>query len=85
MKSRETKLVIIEGCGDELLDAVLNTVNYECSSPEGGAVLTHTDDLDNTTDDMGKVQKILGYLNDPKRNDAGPVSIPYEGMVLLRK
>lgn len=26
----------------------------------------------------------LDYLNNPKRNDAGLVSIPYEGLLLLR-
>lgn len=83
MKSRQTKLVVIEGCGSELLDRVLATVNYELSGD--GAVLVHTDDLENTQDTNGIVETILEYLNDPKRNDAGPVSIPYEGLILLRR
>lgn len=83
MKSKETRLVIINGCGDELLDVVLATVNYELSGD--GTVLVHTDDLENTQDTNGIVEKVQAYLNDPKRNDAGPVSIPYNGLILLRR
>jgi hypothetical protein len=83
MKSKQVKLVIIDGCGDELLDAVLATVNYELSGD--GTVLVHTDDLGQSNDTNGQVEKILEYLNDPKRDDAGPVSIPYEGLILLRR
>jgi hypothetical protein len=83
MKSKEAKIVIISGCGDELLDVVLATVNYELSGPEG--ILCHTTDLGQGNDTNGHVEKILEYLNDPKRDDAGPVSIPYEGLILLRR
>jgi len=83
MKSRETQVITIEGCGSELIDRVMDTVNYELSGD--GAVLVHTDDLENTTDDTGLVGKVLEYLNDPKRNDKGPVSIPYNGLILLRR
>lgn len=83
MKSRVTKLVIIDDCGDELLDVVMATVNYELSGD--GAFLVHTDDLDQSNDTDGKVETIQEYLNDPTRDDAGPVSIPYEGFVLLRR
>jgi hypothetical protein len=77
MKARESKLIIVQGCGEELLDTVLNTVNYECSSPNSGTVLVHTDDLDNTTDDSGRVQRIITLVKfaNPK----------YEGLILLRK
>ena len=83
MKSHRAKLVIIDGCGDELLDVVMATVNYELSGD--GAVLVHTDDLGQSNDTNGQVEKIQEYLNDPKRNDGGPVSIPYEGLILLRR
>ena len=83
MKSREAKLVIIDNCGDELLDAVLNTVNYELSGD--GVVLVHTEDLNQSNNTDGMVEKILEYLNNPARNDQGPVSIPYEGLLLLRR
>lgn len=83
MKSRQVTLVIIDGCGDELLDRVLATVNYELSGD--GAILVHTEDLENTQDTNGVVEKVMAYLNDPKRDDAGPVSIPYEGLILLRR
>jgi len=82
MKSRETRLVIIDGCGDELLDTVMATVNYELS---GDGVLVHTDELEQSNDTTGQVEKIQEYLNDPARDDKGPVSIPYEGLILLRK
>lgn len=83
MKSRETKLVVIDGCGSELLDTVMATTNYELSGD--GSVLVHTDNLNQSNDTNGQVEKIQTYLNDPKRNDAGPVSIPYEGLILLRR
>jgi hypothetical protein len=83
MKSHNAKLVVIDGCGDELLDRVLATVNYELSGD--GSVLVHTDDLCQTNDTNGQVEKILEYLNDPARDDKGPVSIPYEGLILLRR
>ena len=77
MKARESNIIIVQGCGEELLDTVLNTVNYECSSPEGGVVLVHTNDLDNTTDDSGKVQLIIKLVK--------LLNSKYEGLVLLRK
>lgn len=80
MKSHEAKLVIIDGCGSELLDVVLATVNYELSGD--GTVLVHTNDLDNTQDTNGLVEKIQEYINSA---DGAPVSKPYEGLVLLRK
>jgi hypothetical protein len=83
MKSRQTKLVVIDGCGSELLDVILATVNYELSGD--GAVLVHTDDLEQSNVTNGQVEKIQEYLNDPKRDDTGPVSIPYEGLILLRR
>jgi hypothetical protein len=79
MKAKETKLVIIDGCGSELLDAVLATVNYELSGDE--AVLVHTDDLDNTTDDSGQVGKVREFLD----KSPVPVSKHYEGLILLRR
>lgn len=79
MKSKETKLVIIENCGSELLDVVLATVNYELSGD--GTVLVHTDDLDNTTDDSSQVGKIREFLE----QSPIPVSKHYEGLILLRK
>jgi hypothetical protein len=84
MKSKQVKLVIVDGCGSELLDVVMATVNYELSGD--GAVLVHTDDLNLGGEGThSHVEKILEYLNDPKRNDGGPVSIPYEGLILLRR
>jgi hypothetical protein len=74
MNARKSNIIIVQGCGEELLDTVLNTVNYECSSPEGGTILVHSDDLNNTTDDIGLIQKIITLIN-PK----------YEGLILLRK
>jgi len=101
MKSLQTKLVIIDGCGSELIDIVTSSVNYELSGD--GSVLVHTDNLKEAgevfpdrsgnidlpvlptvSNAQTKIKGILDYLNDPKRNDAGPVSIPYEGLILLR-
>jgi len=80
MKSKETKLVIIDGCGDELLDVVMATVNYELSGD--GAVLVHTDDLGQSNDTNGLVEKILEHINGP---EGAPISRPYEGLILLRR
>jgi len=80
MKSKQTKLVIIDGCGSELLDVVLATVNYELSGD--GAVLVHTDDLSQSNDTNGLVEKIQEYLDSP---DSCTTSKPYEGLVLLRR
>lgn len=79
MKSKEVKLVIIDGCGSELLDAVQTTVNYELSGD--GAILVHTDDLNNTQDTNSRIEKIQEYL------DSAPVPVykPYEGLILLRR
>jgi hypothetical protein len=84
MKSLQVKLVIIDGCGSELIDLVTTTVNYELSGD--GSVLVHTDNLKEATKlfPVKSIKGILNYLNDPKRNDSGPVSIPYEGLILLR-
>jgi hypothetical protein len=60
-----------------------STVNYELSGD--GVVLVHTDDLNQTNDTNGQVEKILEYLNDPTRDNQGTVSIPYEGLILLRR
>jgi hypothetical protein len=55
MKIRETKLMVIDGVGEELLDIVLATVNY---SIEGnGQILLHTADLNST-------EKISDLLNE---------------------
>jgi hypothetical protein len=87
MKSRETQVITIEGCGSKLIDRVMDSVNYELSGD--GAVLVHTDDLENTTDDTGLVGKVLEYLNNPNRKDVdwdtANYSIPYEGLILLRR
>ena len=81
MKSHNAKLVVIDGCGDELLDRVLATVNYELSGD--GAVLVHTDDLNQTNDTNGQVEKIQDYLDN---NPAScTTSKPYEGLILLRR
>ena len=80
MKSRQTKLVIIDGCGSELLDAVQATVNYELSGD--GTVLVHTDDLGQSNDTNGQVEKIQEYLDS---SDSCTTSKPYEGLVLLRR
>ena len=80
MKSHEAKLVIIDGCGSELLDAVLATVNYELSGDE--AVLVYTEDLTNSQDTHGQVEKILEHINS---NEGAPINKPYEGLVLLRR
>jgi len=80
MKSHNAKLVIIDSCGDELLDRVLATVNYELSGDE--AVLVHTDDLANTQDTSGLVEKIQAHLDGP---EGAPISLPYEGLILLRR
>jgi hypothetical protein len=80
MKSKQTKLVIVDGCGDELLDVVLATVNYELSGD--GSVLVHTDDLGQSNDTNGQVEKIQEHLDS---KDCPTVSKPYEGLVLLRK
>ena len=80
MKSCEEKLVVIDDCGSEVIDIIMATVNYELSGE--GSIFLHTEDLAESNNDH--VQEILRYLNDPTRDDAGPVSIPYEGLVLLR-
>jgi hypothetical protein len=69
MKSDKTELVIIDGCGSELLDVAENTANYELSGD--GAILINTDDF------RGFNTKIETHL-DAKY----PF---YEGLVLLRK
>jgi hypothetical protein len=80
MKSKQTKLVIIDGCGSELLDTVQATVNYELSGD--GTVLVHTDDLGQSNDTNGLVEKIQEHLNS---TDSGTVSKNYEGLILLRR
>jgi len=81
MKSHTAKFVIIDGCGDELLDVVLATVNYELSGD--GAVLVHTDDLSQSNDTNGLIEKIQDYLdNDPA---SCTTSKTYEGLILLRR
>mgnify|MGYP001486888825 CR=1 FL=1 len=75
MNVRESKLVVVEGCGSESLDTVLATVNLELSGD--GVILTHTDDLNNTTDDSGRVLRIINIIQFGYPN--------YEGLVLLRK
>jgi hypothetical protein len=80
MKSKQTKIVIIDGCGSELLDVVLATVNYELSGD--GAVLVHTDDLGQSNDTNGMVEQIQTHLNSA---DSGTVSRNYEGLILLRR
>ena len=82
MKSRVEKLVIIDGCGSELLDVVMGTVNYELSGD--GAVLVHTDNLflKGLLHTNYPSKKILDHLNGP---DSGTTSRPYEGLILLRR
>jgi hypothetical protein len=80
MKSHTAKLVIIDGCGDELLDRVLATVNYELSGD--GTVLVHTDDLNQTNDTLGLVEKIQEHLDS---KDSCTTSKHYEGQILLRR
>jgi hypothetical protein len=75
MKSHKAELKIIDGCGDELLDVVLATVNYELSGD--GAVLVHTDDLNQSNDTNGMVEQITDALNTTCNK--------YEGLVLLRR
>jgi hypothetical protein len=82
MKSKQTKLVIIDGCGSELLDVVLATVNYEASGD--GAVLVHTDDLNAAfiRERISILLKIQDHLNSP---ESATVSKPCEGLILLRR
>ena len=81
MKSKKAKLVIIDGCGSELLDVVLATVNYELSGDY--AVLVHTDDLNQSNDTNGQVEKIQDFLDHSP--DSCTTSKHYEGLVLLRR
>jgi hypothetical protein len=81
MKSRVEKLVVIEDCGDELLDAVLATVNYELSGD--GAVLVNTENLNQSNDTEGLVEQIQEHIDNSP--DSGTTTRPYEGLVLLRR
>ena len=69
MKSRKTELIIITGCGSEVLNIVQATVNYEIEG--NGAILLNTEDL------RGLATKIEVHLD---KYFPG-----YEGLVLLRK
>ena len=69
MKSRKAELVIVEGCGSEVLDIIQSTVNYEIEG--NGAILLHTEDF------KGLATKIEVHL-DTKHPG-------YEGLVLLRR
>jgi len=80
MKSKETKLVTIDGCGSELLDVVMATVNYELSGD--GSVLVHTEDLNQSNDTSDQVSKILEHLDS---DEGATVSKPYDGLILLRR
>jgi hypothetical protein len=69
-KSKKTELVIINGCGSEILDIINNAANYEIEGD--GAILLNTDDMIGITG-----TKIEVHLN---------AQFPgYEGLVLLRK
>ena len=80
MKSKVSKLVIIDGCSSELIDVVMATVNYELSGD--WTVLIHTDDLENTTDTNGVVEQIREHLNSA---ESATTSKNYEGLILLRR
>ena len=69
MTSSKNDLLVITGCGSEILDIVLATINYEIEGD--GAILLHTEDL------RGLVPKVEKHIN---RQRGG-----YEGLVLLRK
>ena len=43
MKAKVSSLLIIHGCGDELLDNIIATTNYEIEG--NGAILLHTEDV----------------------------------------
>jgi hypothetical protein len=43
MTSKKRDLVVIDGCGSEILDVILATVNYEIEG--NGAILLHREDL----------------------------------------
>ena len=76
MKSHKAELKVIDGCGSELLDIVMATVNYELSGD--GAVLVHTDDLNQGGEGThSMVEKITDVLNTTCNK--------YEGLVLLRR
>lgn len=67
--SSKKELVVISGCGSEILDVIQATVNYEIEGD--GAILLNTEDL------RGLATKIEIHL-DAKFPG-------YEGLVLLRK
>lgn len=47
MNSKKRDLVIIDGCGSDVLDVIQATVNYEIEGD--GAILLHSDDLPKAT------------------------------------
>ena len=69
MKSRKSQLIIVEGCGSEVLDVVNATVNYEIQGD--GAILLNTEDF------KGMATKIEVHMD--------KMYPGYEGLVLLRK
>jgi hypothetical protein len=62
--------VLTVWAGPDLLDRVLATCNYEASGD--GVVLVDTDQLENTSDTNGHVEKIQKAIGD------------YDGLVVLR-
>jgi len=71
MKHKNANIVIIEGCGDKLLDTVLTHTTYEI---EGiGSILLHTDDL--------TCQVRIPELDLYTKTELNG----YEGLILLRR
>lgn len=71
MKVRDAQIKIVSMCGDELLDVVLATVNYELSGD--GGVFLHTNDLNQSNDTNDHFAELTNALNG------------YEGLILLRR